>query len=229
MTLNKTKIEWCDRTWNPVTGCLHGCSYCYARKIAERFKGSKAWPQGFTPTFRPERLGDPSKETKPQTIFVCSMADLFGEWVPDKWIEEILFQCSEYPRHTYCFLTKNPIRYITTVEGKFDHLLRDSMWFGTTVTGNKDVDRISYLQAFDHENVFVSFEPLLEKIKKIDLTYIKGVILGARTKPSSEITPEMFLPIQDAAYVAGNVPVFCKDSMPSWTRCWRELPWQVQK
>ena len=96
MTLNKTKIEWCDRTWNPVTGCLHGCSYCYARKIAERFKGTKAWPDGFKPIFRPERLDDPIIEYgTEQSIFVCSMADLFGEWVPKEWIKSSLKQCTK--------------------------------------------------------------------------------------------------------------------------------------
>jgi protein gp37 len=157
------------------------------------------------------------------------MADLFGEWVPDKWIEEVLFQCSEYPRHTYCFLTKNPVRYITTVEGKYDHLLRDTMWFGTTVTGNKDVERISYLQAFDHENTFVSFEPLLEKIEKINLTRIRGAIIGARTNPANEISPEMIQPIGQAAFESGNIPIFNKDSMPLWAKCRRELPWKVNK
>ncbi len=124
--MNKTKIEWCDSTWNPVTGCLHGCEYCYARRIAERFgtlfKGDimpedegltflpdepnrfyeldeparndngklEPFPVNFYPTFHRYRLDEPQHMKKPQTIFVCSMADLFGDWVPYSWIEEVL-------------------------------------------------------------------------------------------------------------------------------------------
>ncbi len=120
--MNKTKIEWCDSTWNPVTGCLHGCEYCYAQKIANRFgtinkmiesaaeeginldskyfsnpdyfselneavrdeNGKiEPYPTNFYPTLHKYRLDDPQKWKKPRTIFVCSMADLFGDWVPD--------------------------------------------------------------------------------------------------------------------------------------------------
>lgn len=123
--MKKTKIDWCDSTWNPVTGCLHGCAYCYARRIAERFRAKEfsgaytvneyenvqrttyeleepmkrcctdakglhvyekaPYPFGFVPTFHRYRLDDPKHWTKPKNIFVCSMADLFGEWVPDEW------------------------------------------------------------------------------------------------------------------------------------------------
>ena len=123
--MRKTKIEWCDVTWNPVTGCLHDCPYCYAEKIALRFGGSietcpdgtlheleekfyadplgwaakegeslfRAFPWGFDPTFHKYRLQEPKSWRKPQKIFVCSMADLFGEWVPDEWIEEVFKAC----------------------------------------------------------------------------------------------------------------------------------------
>ena len=112
--MNKTKIEWCDSTWNPVTGCKHDCPYCYARRISARYGGwttggkkitanfGKApaelkdplllehsdgkvtvapYPFGFEPTFHRYRLDEPARKTKGQTIFVCSMADLFGKWV----------------------------------------------------------------------------------------------------------------------------------------------------
>ena len=124
--MNKTKIEWCDSTWNPVTGCRHGCPYCYAQRIAKRYGGwttsgkkttdnffkdppelqgplllkrndgkvvNAPYPFGFTPTFHRYRLDEPSKKTKGQTIFVCSMADLFGRWVPTRWIVEVLDAC----------------------------------------------------------------------------------------------------------------------------------------
>lgn len=79
-----TNIGWCDCTWNPVTGCLHNCSYCYARKLAEtRLRGRCGYPEvdPFAPTFHPNRLNDPLTVKKPSMIFVGSMGDLFGEWV----------------------------------------------------------------------------------------------------------------------------------------------------
>ncbi len=144
--MNKTKIEWCDSTWNPLTGCLHGCEYCYARRIAERFgtlfKGGimpedegltflpdepdrfyeldeparndngklEPFPANFYPTFHRYRLDEPQNMKKPQNIFVCSMADLFGDWVPYNWIEEVFAACDKAPQHRYMFLTKNPQR-----------------------------------------------------------------------------------------------------------------------
>ena len=116
---DKTKIDWCDSTWNPVTGCLHGCEYCYARGIARRFGGhlqgciepgnyelvqpmyditpmsnelarvgrKLPYPYDFEPTFHRYKLEEPKRWKKPRTIFVCSMADLFGEWVPEMWIK----------------------------------------------------------------------------------------------------------------------------------------------
>ena len=162
--MNNTRIEWCDASWNPVTGCLHDCEYCYARRIAKRFSGkgdlreagtgfwldkdsfevSKGsgvyetkyalttgekpepfkpyngkitpYPFGFSPTFHKYRLDVPKKWSEPRTIFVCSMADLFGEWVPDEWIEEVFTACEKAPQHTYLFLTKNPKRYIELLQ-----------------------------------------------------------------------------------------------------------------
>jgi protein gp37 len=226
--MNKTAIEWCDYTWNPVTGCKHGCPYCYARKIAERFKGSKAWPQGFEPMFHPERLLDQRKVKNPQTIFVCSMADLFGEWVPNSWINEVMLAAKGASRHTYIFLTKNPKRYLT-IPG--DYLGQKNFWFGTSVTNQYDADqRIHWLQRLPEGNAFISFEPLLENPGHLDLHDIKQVIIGAQTNPSVEVTPEMIQPI-GAATCPGVVPsikMFCKDSMPSWaTR--RELCWELHK
>ena len=111
---SKTKIDWADATWNPVTGCLHGCEYCYAQRIAERFGSNQMpiftdypvldkpvrsvgfdgekiqpYPFDFTPTFHRYKLDTPHHWKKPRTIFVCSMADLFGEWVPDEWIRAV--------------------------------------------------------------------------------------------------------------------------------------------
>ena len=229
MTLNKTKIEWCDRTWNPVTGCLHGCSYCYARKIAERFRGTKAWPNGFEPTFHPERLYDPFNEKEPQVIFVCSMADLFGLWVEAYWIWRVFEAMDKAPWHTYCFLTKNPVRMKSFSPVYNDEIRppQDNWWYGTSVTNQLQTWQINELRGI-RGNRFVSFEPLLEVIPNINLNGIGGVIIGAQTNPCIEVTPEMVQPIGQAAFEAGNIPMFCKNSMPVWARR-RELPWKINK
>lgn len=223
--MNKTKIEWCDSTWNPVTGCLHGCEYCYARRIANRFAGflpeenpstlgfrrggtivelgnmqarqqkdgkivPSFYPFGFTPTFHRYRLDEPQHQNNPQTIFVCSMADLFGEWVPDDWIEEVFFACEKATQHRYLFLTKNPKRYLELAkQGKLP--MNDNMWYGSTIT-NPDT---SYFVANGY-NTFLSIEPLLEPFgEKADgFRYnggIRWIILGAMTGPgSSKHQPE---------------------------------------
>jgi protein gp37 len=129
--MNRTRIEWCDRTWNPVTGCLHGCPYCYARNLVWRFGKTYGapkkinsldmpiydeehyqvqYPFGFAPTFLRYRLEEPQLIKQPQNIFVCSMADLFGEWVPDEWIDKVFDVCNGAPQHRFLFLTKNPKR-----------------------------------------------------------------------------------------------------------------------
>ena len=151
--MNKTRIEWCDSTWNPVTGCKHGCPYCYARRVAGRFGEaqratgdhhilqappvSTPYPYGFDPTFHRYRLDEPAHKTKGQTIFVCSMADLFGPWVPIRWIVEVLDACRKAPQHRYLFLTKHPKRYI-----ELEHMAllphEDNFWFGSTVTNGED-------------------------------------------------------------------------------------------
>lgn len=213
--MNKSKIEWCTSTWNPVTGCLHGCNYCYARKIAERFglpyapklgdpgmDGCKydspegmdtmlelnkpyykngrlqPYPMAFLPTFHRYRLQEPAKKTKPQNIFVCSMADLFGEWVPDEWIDEVFQACFNADRHRYLFLTKNPSKYDKAIdytcgeERGFETEHWDNMWFGTTINSQKDEKRVVELLKAEEGHKFLSIEPLLGEI---DLTYIPGL------------------------------------------------------
>lgn len=120
--MSKTKIEWAERTWNPITGCTKisaGCKNCYAERMSKRLAGRYGYDKDnpFKVTFHPNRLGEPLKWRKPQVVFVCSMGDIFHEDVSDEWILKIfdvIRMCSpgvgDYPEHTFLILTKRPER-----------------------------------------------------------------------------------------------------------------------
>lgn len=244
--MNKTDIEWCDYTWNPVTGCKHGCPYCYARKIAERFKGSKAWPKGFEPMFHHERLGDPAKMKKPQTIFVCSMADLFGDWVPDGWINTVYMSMLRAPQHTYILLTKNPNRAGHRLIDNFYQFgvkywpsqIPQNWWIGASVERTRFTGRIDDLLRIPTKNRFVSFEPLLGNVTSDDfplnLAGINQVIIGAQTNPTIAPPIDAIISIENEARV-NDTRVFCKDSLSylnvgdSNNYFKRDLCWSVHK
>lgn len=180
-SLNRTNenIEWAKWSWNPVVGCKHNCMYCYARDIAIRFYSD------FEPRYLPERLIAPKTTAVPpgakddiglKTIFVCSMADLFGYWVPQEWIDDVLEVVRETPKWNFLFLTKNPKRLI-------DIEWPDNAWVGTTV----DVQsRASNAQdAFKKVNAkvkFLSCEPLQEKLTFTDLSMFDWIIIGGRSR-----------------------------------------------
>ena len=220
---DKTKIDWADATWNPVTGCFHDCPYCYARGIAHRYglpyapklgdpgmEGAAKWdsdegmdtmlelekpyvkdgrkqpyPMGFNPTFHRYRLGIPAQWERLRNIFVCSMADLFGDWVPDEWIQDVFEACLSAPQHRYLFLTKNPNRYFDLAERGVLPMERN-FWWGSSVTKTKQQYFVS-----DKHNTFLSIEPILEPLGESILHYPKWVIIGAETGNRKEkVIPE---------------------------------------
>lgn len=205
----KTKIETFDASWNPVTGCGHGCRYCYARSIATRFAGTKAYPDGFRPTLHEDLLDVPQKWRKPKRIFVCSMADLFGDWVSDEWIEKVLAACLKAPQHTYFFLTKNPERYVKLKE---KGILFDlpNFWYGTSVT--KQSDDFVWFDRF--ANWFLSIEPIQEPLGKYLADHKPGwVIIGAETgNRKGKVIPEKAW-IDVLSEEFRDIPVFMKRSL----------------
>lgn len=175
---NKTNdnIGWAAYSWNPITGCLNNCRYCYARDIATRFNGH------FKPTFHIERLVMPQDTPVPQSgnnrVFTCSMADLFGKWVHPSWIEQVINVCEEQPRWNYLFLTKNPERYL-------EFHFPQNCWLGASATNQKQFDRaIDVLAKIDGNIKFLSCEPLNEEIKPHDIEDIDWLIIGGRSKSS---------------------------------------------
>jgi len=226
--MNKTKIEWCTRTWNPVTGCWHDCEYCYARKIAKRFN------RGFSPWIHYERMNEPINEKKPQTVFVCSMADLFGRWELDETIEKIFKICEKAPQHRYIFLTKNHQRYKDLHNKGIlpSRFLKSgvNMWFGMTLT---QMDTLSVLPSIpDEYNMFINYEPMLGYLPSGYITTnTKWVIMGAETgNRKGKVIPDKKW-IADVIYFCNqlHIPLFMKNSLKEiWGRkLIQQYPWEV--
>lgn len=249
----KTKVDWCDSTWNPVTGCLHRCEYCYARKIAERFSTEKKYkrpyepvlpvptrrvrtepepyPYGFKPTFHRYKLDEPKSWKKLRNIFVCSMADMFGDWVPDEWIQEVFKACEAAPQHRYIFLTKNPRRYYDLIE-KGVLTKHDNWWLGSTI--DRDSAKKQRFQMTGY-NSFTSIEPLLEPIY-VGLGSFgndEWVIIGAETgNRKGKVVPDRSWVdlIVSAANITG-MKVFMKESLREiMGKDFRqEFPWEGEE
>lgn len=190
-------ISWAGWSWNPVTGCLHGCDYCYARAIANRF--TDAYPAGFTPLFHHERLDAPANTAIPaarrddpayRRVFVCSMADLYGRWVPDEWIQQVHASMLASPQWEYLLLTKFPARYVGLE-------LPPNSWVGTSVDEQKRV-RIAEdaFRKIDGVKVkWLSLEPLREPLEFSDLSMFDWVVIGAQTETRQpDGTVEAFMP-----------------------------------
>jgi len=187
-TFNQTPgegISWAEWSWNPVTGCLHGCDYCYAREIATSDRLAPYYPAGFTPLFHHERLDAPRNTTIPaahqddpawRRVFVCSMADLYGRWVPDEWIDKVHASMLKSPQWQYILLTKFPDRYVGLD-------MPPGAWVGTSVDEQKRV-RIAEraFREIDGAVKWLSLEPLREPLEFTDLSMFDWVVIGAQTE-----------------------------------------------
>lgn len=181
--MKTTKIEWTERTWNPVTGCSKlspGCVNCYAEIMAKRLHamGSPKYKNGFRSTMHESEILVPYSWRHPSLVFVCSMSDLFHPDVTDDFIECLLTTMRNTPQHTYQILTKRAERmasFFSTRE------VPDNVWVGVTIESASVKYRLEYLENISGKVRFISFEPLLDDIGEIDLSSINWVIVGGES------------------------------------------------
>lgn len=252
--MNKTKIDWCDSSFNFITGCYHDCPYCYARGIANRFKTAgeliepetyrleydgkeiiecnkqpyiikdgkevkQAYPYGFTPCYN-RYQHENFKAIKGRNVFMGSMSDMWGKWIPDRWLIEILMTCEKNPQHNYLFLTKNPARYIEFFNrGELPG--GDNFWYGTTV--NTPSTLYAYLGGFAiTHHTFLSIEPILEDFGEFGGGGLADwVIVGAETgNRKGKVIPQKEW-IDNIVKICRehNAPVFMKESLRGLMGC----------
>ena len=180
---DKSEIEWTDATWNPVTGCTEvspGCDHCYARTLAERFRGVPNHPyeQGFDLRLWPTRLALPLKWKSSRRIFVNSMSDLFHRDIPDEYIFQVFDVMQRADQHTFQVLTKRSARL-----AKLAPQLPwpGHIWAGVSVETIQYRWRVDHLRKVPAHIRFISAEPLLGSLSDLDLTGIHWVIAGGES------------------------------------------------
>lgn len=185
--MKTTKIEWTDKTWNPITGCTkisQGCAHCYAETMTRRLQamGQEKYANGFNVTLHEECLNEPLTWKQPHTIFVCSMSDLFHKDVPFEFIDKVMNVICQSPQHRYQLLTKRAERmaeYFST------HKVPQNAWLGVTVEAVSSKSRIDCLRKLDAPIRFLSCEPLIEDLGELDLESIDWVIVGGESGPQA--------------------------------------------
>lgn len=200
--MNKTKIQWTEMTWNPITGCTKisdGCMNCYAARMAKRLKamGNPRYINEFNVTVHKDLLEVPLDIKQPRMIFVNSMSDLFHKDVPDDVIIKVFETMNKAHWHTFQVLTKRPERVLAMDQAG---LLKwsSNIWMGTTVENDKYVDRIDKLRKTKANIKFLSCEPLLGSLKDISLEEIDWVIVGGESgSKSREMKKEWVLELKD--------------------------------
>ena len=231
-------IEWTDATWNPVTGCdkiSPGCKHCYAERLSLRLQamGNRNYRNGFDLTLQPHMLEHPLRWKRSKRIFVNSMSDLFHEDVPLEYIQRVFHVMNEAHWHQYQVLTKRADR----LEKLSDQLhWAPQIWMGVSVENQDYLTRITHLRRTQARVKFLSIEPLLGPLDKLDLRGIDWVIVGGESGPGARpIDPAWVTDIRDQCGRA-NVAFFFKQ----WGgvqkkkagrtldgRTWDEMPTQL--
>ena len=231
-------IEWTDYTWNPVGGCKHGCRWqmpdgswavCYAETIAGRFK--QAYPHGFSHHYwRPKALAEPHKLEKPARIFLDSMSDLMGHWVPEDQVKEVLAVCRSAHWHTFQLLTKNAPRLL-----QFE--FPSNVWVGVSappsVMFDKHLSRAQQLKMLERQLEvlhkldvpvrWMSIEPLSFDIAPyLEDAPLEWAVIGAATNGRCVYQPErVWVENLLALFDARGTPVFFKGNLEWDAAEWR--------
>lgn len=171
--MGTSKIEWCEKTWNPVTGCTptaEGCKNCYAKRMAKRLAGRYGYPADdpFKVTLHPDKLDEPLHWKKPSRVFVCSMGDWMHKDVPDKFINDIIIALWIAGTHQYITLTKRPKRLSQfIIDQHFTNPIKASLLLGFSASTQKEFNggwqHMAPLATAGWK-VIVSLEPLIEAV-----------------------------------------------------------------
>ena len=205
--MSESAIEWTDSTWNPVAGCgvmSAGCTNCYAMQMARRLEamgvskyrgltrrsGSRTVWKGVV---REDRgaLDIPVRWKKPRKVFVNSMSDLFHPGVSDEFIQEVWSVMERTPRHSYQILTKRPDRMAEMSASGLPSL--PNVWPGTSVEDDRVVHRIDELRNVSAAVRFISFEPLIGSVGRVDLSGIHWAIVGGESGPGARPMQEAWV------------------------------------
>lgn len=196
----QTKIEWTDTTWNPVRGCTKispGCKHCYAEAFAERFRGVKGHPyeKGFDVRTVEDKLLEPFSWASSRMVFVNSMSDLFHPEVSEDFIIRIAKVMMEANWHTYQVLTKRSDRLLQLLKGRLSFASDvQHIWWGVSVEDQKyGKPRIEHLRSSPANVKFLSVEPLLEDLGRLDLSGIGWVIVGGESGPGARPMEESWV------------------------------------
>ena len=184
-------IEWTDATWNPVTGCTKisaGCDHCYASRFSERFRGVAGHPfeSGFDLTLRPTRLEQPLAWKRSRLIFVNSMSDLFHKGVPEEFVCRVWDTMERAHWHTFQVLTKRSSLMRDFLKRRYaGRSVPRHIWYGVSIEDRSKISRLRHLQATPPGVRFLSVEPLIAPVGKVDLEGISWVIVGGESGPEA--------------------------------------------
>jgi protein gp37 len=202
-----SSIEWTEMTWNPTVGCTKisaGCKFCYAEVMSKRLKGmgQEKYKDGFKVVKpHPESLNLPYTWKSSKVVFVNSMSDLFHDKIPLAFIKQVFEVMNDNPQHVFQVLTKRADRLFELhKELKWTH----NIWMGVSVEDDRVIERINLLRKTKAKVKFLSLEPLIGPLSKLNLKKIDWVIVGGESghKPRP-MNPDWVLEIQDQCEKAG--------------------------
>lgn len=181
--MNKTKIEWTESTWNPITGCSEaslGCTNCYAKIMAKRLKamGNPRYANGFNVTIHEDLFELPLRSKEPRIIFVCSMSDIFHESISFDIIDRIFDIMETANWHIFQVLTKRSSRLL---EFSKTRKIPDNVWIGVSLEHESVSYRLDHLKEINAKIKFLSCEPLLGSLNNCDFTGINWIVVGGES------------------------------------------------